>query len=406
MKQDLIIVGAGAAGLMAARTLAAQFNITILEAAAAAGGRIHSTGSLPVEGGAEFIHGHLPQTIALLQEADIDFYEIKGRFFQVYDGEWQSDEEFIPNWDELMERMASAPLDMTLQQLLDKYFSDDVYADLRESVKMYVRGYDLADENKVSVKFLYDEWMNEDEVNYRIPRGYGALTDYLSKGHNIITGAPVKHIEWSEGRVKVITNEQTYTAHKVLVTVPVSLLQQGAITFTPAISEYKEAAQQIGWGSVTKVLFQFKTTFWKEKHGELGFIISDQTPAVWWAQAPTNRPVLTGWWAGFSEESDEVMLEKALSSLSNIFKLSIEELEGMIEHRYVFNWAKVPTALGAYSYDTPASPAAREVLNTPVADTIYFAGEALYVGDRPGTVEAGLVSGVQAAERIIASLVR
>lgn len=417
---NLIIIGAGAAGLMAAKKLAPHYNITILEAGARVGGRIytkssvtderamvngdsdatnnstHATGSV-IEGGAEFIHGRLPVTLSLLDEAGLTYTAIGGKTYHVFDGHWEQDEDFVSNWQELISKMGSIEEDMTMQAFLDLYFSGDEYEELRSSVIMYVRGYDLADEYKVSVRYLYEEWSSEEPVMYRVDAGYGAMIEYLAREVSIITNCVVTGIQWIEGQAVVIAADgRHFEADRVLVTVPLSMLQQGAITFTPAINHYQAAAQQIGWGSVTKVIFEFKYAFWKEK--DLGFLISDQRPPVWWAQEPSDAPVLTGWWAGFTQESDEALQQTALSSLTRIFGFDVTEL---LVNNYVFNWAKASHTSGAYSYDTPSSGDARQLLTTPLSNTLYFAGEALYLGDRPGTVEAALVSGIQAAERLL-----
>jgi monoamine oxidase len=158
------------------------------------------------------------------------------------------------------------------------------------------------------------------------------------------------------------------------------------------------AARHIGYGSVIKILLEFAAPFWEE---DTGFIFSKEKVPVWWTQFPNKTPVLTGWLGGppadhFKQVSKEEILKIALDSLSGLIQ---KELPPLVSS-HIYNWADNPQTLGAYSYDTPMSDNARKVLNTPVADTIYFAGEALYEGKHPGTVEAALISGKNVAQMI------
>ena len=120
---------------------------------------------------------------------------------------------------------------------------------------------------------------------------------------------------------------------------------------------------------------------------------------------PNEKPLLTGWLGGpkakeLSNETDEVMLNKALSSLASIYDMPAAELKKEVEWSRVFNWQKNDYAMGAYSYPTIQTAPAREQISQPLAGTIFFAGEALYKGSNPGTVEASLVSAIKTAENI------
>jgi monoamine oxidase len=289
--------------------------------------------------------------------------------------------------------------DMTLLEFLETHYAAAEYKELRGEITRYVQGFDLANPSKVSVKYLHKEWTNEDETNFRIDQGYDALISFMAKGLNIITGSPVKSINWENGKVLVQTaNGQSYSAQKIIITTSIGVLQQGSIHFTPAIDDYINAASHIGWGSVIKVVLEFKEAFWKK---DTGFILSKEKVPTWWTQSPNTAPVLTGWLGGppaenYKQVSEEEILQTALQSLSAIFQ---RELPALVSS-YISNWVQDPAISGSYSYDTPLSENARKVLNTPLENTIYFAGEALYDGKHPGTVEAALISGKEAAQKI------
>jgi monoamine oxidase len=416
-KQTIIIIGAGISGLTAANILADKYKVLILEGADRIGGRIHSLSlngfSQVIEAGAEFIHGHQKETLRLLKEAGISYEAVEGEIYRKEKKERKKEEEFIDRWDQLLKKIKSIPQDMTMYDFLQEYFGEDKDADLRRQATAYAEGFDAADVKKVSVKSLYREWSREKDINFRIPDGYGALINYLAdcctkRGTDIITGDPVKQVDWDQSAATVYTaSGKKYFASKVIVTVSVNVLQtvnsKASINFTPPLDEQVRAARQIGFGSVIKIILQFKERFWGEN---TGFIFSDEEVPTWWTQLPRTNYTLTGWIGGGRADrmkalSNDEILEKGLHSLANIFDLSLEQLKFNLQTCQVFNWRESEFVLGAYSYDTPQSESARKLLNSPIEDTIYFCGEALYDGPAPGTVEAAIVHAMETAKQVM-----
>jgi len=419
-QQTIIIIGAGAAGLMAAKELSARYNVIILEARENIGGRIVTISgqsfSHPVELGAEFIHGDLPLTLSLLKEAGIDYHQVGGEMIRLSNGKWIEQDEMIVGWGDVMQQMRSLKNDMTIAEFLQQYFADSKYNAIRHSIKRFAEGFDLADTAKASVFALRAEWEHEDEEQCRIPGGYGLLTRYLwqqcaENNCSLHTSCVAKTIQWEEGNVKVTTVDgKTFSGNKLIVTVPLGILQandeqRGALSFEPAIDEYKEAARKIGFGAVIKILLEFKEPFWKKKNDNIGFVISDQVIPTWWTQAPAGWPLLTGWLGGpqtdnLKDESDDVILSQALNSLSKIFAQPLIEVERLLTASHIANWCHEPFAMGGYSYSTVDSADAIALLRQPIEHTIFFAGEAIYTGPYPGTVEAALASGKGVGDRL------
>jgi len=419
---EIIIIGAGAAGLMAAKELSSKgCKVTILEADARIGGRIHTiinqSFTQPVDAGAEFIHGKLPCTLKLLNEAGIAYHPVAGAMIRVMNGVWQEQDELITGWNELMQRMNAIKEDMTIDAFLDQYFNEEKFESMRRSVKSFAEGYDLADTSIASLFALRDEWMHEEDEQYRVDGGYVQLVRHLEKqckknGCSIHTSTVVKEIHWQKDNVKIITaGNKTYDAHKVVVTVPLGVLQaestaKAAIDFTPSIDTHMQAIRQVGFGAVIKILLEFKEAFYAKQQEDIGFILSNEIIPTWWTQYTSQYPLLTGWVGGEraimkKDLPEEEILQLALESLSNIFKTDITSLKDLLKAWHIAKWQTHEFALGGYSYNTLFSDKARKILNTSPEDTIFFAGEAIYEGSYPGTVEAALVSGSNVAVKIM-----
>ena len=418
-KGSVIIVGGGVAGLMTARELLQQgYIVTVLEASDRLGGRIHTIHSSsfdrPVEKSAEFIHGDLPLTIRLLKEAGIEYKSVGGTMNRIINGDWKTQEDFTLGWGELMKTMNEVKRDMTMDEFLEKNFSDKKYEELRRSVLRFAHGFDLADTSKASLLALREEWIGEQEHQFRIPGGFDQLINYFEKqclqlGCLIRNSSAVKKIEWQKNYVTVFTSDKKiYNSNKIVVTVSLGLLQAQSpvLIFQPAIDEYFKAAKKIGFGSVVKVLLQFKQDFWKEKKKNIGFLLTNEIIPTWWTQLPSSYPLLTGWAGGpqawqLEDKDDDAILEIALQSLSNVFKKPVDELRQLLTASLVANWLNDPFSKGGYSYSTLETTEAQKLFNTPIQDTIFFAGEAFYDGPSPGTVEAALGSAKNVAEKII-----
>jgi monoamine oxidase len=430
---DIVIIGAGACGLMAASELSkAGKKVVVLEGRDRIGGRIHTirnaSFSLPVEAGAEFIHGDLPLTQSLLKEARSTFYRREGKMYRMEKGQIYETEDFIEGLDTLLVKFGELNNDMPFSEFLDRYLGHDKYRSLRESAIRFAEGYDAARIDKVSTVYLRDEWTGgATSIPYYAEEGYGNLIDFLyaecfSNGSLILLSSTVKEIQWQKGQVNITCDTgKTYSAAKCIITVPLAVLlsspaDKAHINFDPPLPAILAAARKIGYGAVIKVILEFNKTFWDDplfkkaarQLPELGFLISGAKFPVWWTQLPRKEPILTGWAGGpaaedLSRNQKEEILEQALVSLSELFQTSVELLREQLHASLVMNWRTDPFALGAYSYSTINSKAAISKITESVMETIYFAGEAFHHHE-VGTVEAALTSGKQVAERIIMDL--
>ncbi len=420
MSHHIVVIGSGASGLMAAWNLAQQnHKVTLVEARDRIGGRIHTLTnkfSMSTEAGAEFIHGDQPLTMSLIQDSKSELSLLQGQRYQLMKGKILSSEFTDDQWNLLEDALQGLNTDMDMASFLNLYFKQDQYKDLRQRVKRFVEGYDAADLHRVSAMALKAEWSeSDDEHQYHIIGGYARLIHYLHEKVNaagvaIHLSSPVQAVQWSAGKVKVVTETgPTFEADKVVVTVPLGVLQKGSITFTPPLAEYQEAVNNIGFGGVIKFLFEFKDSFWEDRITrplkDVAFIFSDAGVPTWWSQLPNKIPLLTGWLGGPStyktNHNQQALYEKATASLQYVFNCSAKVIKDEIKEWHIADWVEDPYACGAYAYATVETRKARTLLAQPVKDTIYFAGEAIYEGSAMGSVEAALVSGQGIAKKII-----
>ncbi|RZK63014.1 MAG: FAD-dependent oxidoreductase [Hymenobacter sp.] len=421
---DILIIGAGAAGLLAARELArAGRHVCLLEARDRVGGRVHTLAppgfTAAIEAGAEFMHGDVPLTRALLAEAGLGWQATTGQTYQVKAGQVLAETDFVDQMPQLLAALQALPQDEPLAEFLHREFAGPVHAALRATATQFAEGYDAADVTRVSAWALRDEWAGSGAEDSPRPVGsYGPLLAWLARqaqaaGATLHLATPVRAIHWQPGRVEVRTEAgPTYHARQVLCTVPLGVWQRGAgqagyLGLVPDLPTHRAAAAQLGFGAVIKILLEFQEPFWQDRLPELEFLLSDAPVPTWWSQLPDARPLLTGWLAGPAAErlrdaSDEEVLSLALASLAGLLATPLPALRRQLRASYVRNWGGEAYAYGAYSYPTVGAPAARAALAAPVAGTLFFAGEGLYDGPAGGTVEAALVSGQVAARTMLA----
>jgi monoamine oxidase len=403
---DVLIVGAGAAGLSAARALTrAGLHVVILEARHRIGGRIHTLDDplspVPIELGAEFIHGRPPEIWSYVESGRFPALELTAPFLHVRnghveDGDWQAT-------DRILNGMADAPE----QSFRDYVASVDAPSDACGAAVGYVEGFNAARAELISIRSLAAA--PDDDRNFRPVHGYASLIEILRRElgpARIALATPISRVEWGRGRVRITAaNGRVFEAPRAIVTAPLGVLQSGAIRFDPEPAILRDACRGLVMGHAARLVLRFQGPVWEEREElrDAGFLLSGGPfPPTWWTTLPTRSPVITAWAGGPKAESAppnvEDWIAPALESLQSILGREVRnELEGWHAH----NWSTDPYAQGAYSYVRVGGMAAQESFGDPVEDTLYFAGEAVATGGDIGTVHAALASGARAARHIL-----
>src|SRR5690348_17130493 len=419
---NFLIVGAGAAGLIAARELArAGSRVIIVEARNRCGGRIYPLPvqefGYPAEGGPEFIHGEAPVTRAVMREARLSLLPRAGKRWSKRTGGLLPDEAPVPHAAQFYDALALVKADLPIAEFLETHFAGPEYDALRRAITRTVEGYDAADPARASTLALRDEWMARDDGQHgRIAEGHGALIQFLETecrryGASFHFGAAVTSIEQARQGIAARSRDgTTFEADAAILTLPLPLLSE--IALPPVARERAAVAIDIGFGNVVKILLRFATKFWaddgRQNLADLSFLVSDATVPTWWTQHPASHLVLTGWFAGpkadrVSSLSEAELIEMGLSSLSEIFELPPDGIRRDLVASRAINWGNDPFARGAYSYATPKTRAAQSAMRQPDGTGIFLACEALVAGPDVGTVEAALANGLETAQTILAA---
>jgi len=443
---DVVIIGAGAAGLAAGRLLRdAGVEVAILEARERIGGRIFTRHDaslpVPIELGAEFVHGVAPELREIASAASLAILDNSGQRWQTNGHVLRHLDDFWPLLNEVMSRLdAHREPDRSFQQFLNTRPGGARLARARSLALQFVQGFHAADPARASEQALAEGGSPGDDVRERrigrFAAGYQAVTTWLARdlGSRINLGAVVTAIHWGHGTVHVVVRQSAgdasseLHARAAIITVPIGVLQAprgepGAIAFDPALDRERnkaEALRGMEMGSVTRLALQLRDTFWTSERfmrrtksqdlDRLAFIqSSDPDFPVWWTAYPVSAPVLIAWTGGprarelASLEESEIV-DRAIAALGRQFGLDARAARRLVSGTWTHNWVNDPYSRGAYSYIVVGGGEAPKKLARPMQGTLFFAGEASDVEGRNGTVHGAIASGRRAAQQALRAL--
>ena len=408
---DALVIGAGVAGLAAARELrAAGLDVLVLEARDRIGGRVHTVHdpllAVPVELGAEFVQGR-PREIWSLLSASLAAFAMTGESWCCGEGGPRRCGELFGTLGSVFERMG--PQEETFAQFLERSGIDET---LKPWITSYVEGFNAAEKEKVSVLWLLEEQRAAGEIDgdraFRILGGYDRLVDVLAGGAQLLLNTPVNSVEWRPGRVEARAGDALFRAKAAIVTVPLGVLQAGAIRFSPEPEGIREAAAALEMGKAIKLNLRFRERFWEAgEMFDLGFLHAPEAVfPTWWTPAPVHAPLVTAWAAGtkalaLAGLGEGELVDRALDALAAAVQIERGRLERLLDGWRLHDWQADPFSLGAYSYVPAGALGAPETLAAPLASTLWFSGEATVTGGHRGTVHGAISTGQRAARELL-----
>jgi monoamine oxidase len=368
---------------------------------------------IPVELGAEFIHGEAKATHALLREAGIAAIDSTRVQRYLENGRLKPANAFAEAQRAVQDgELLRKKRDMSFAAFLARRRVSDK---TRTFARLMVQGFDAADPVLVSARSIIEEWGDSGSLGASQPRpqgGYGALFDWLAEsavaaGGRLQLDSPVRAVQWQRGRVLVrgasFGRSFTYQAGEAIITLPLGLLQSNAVRFAPSLQPKKSALRKLASGPVIRVAMRFHHPFWEARAPGVAFFhVPEAAFPTFWTPLPMRAALLTAWAGGpkaarLTGSSREKLVACALATVEKVFG---KRTMGELAAAHPQDWQADPYARGGYSYVRVGGTGARQRLAEPIEDTLFFAGEATDV-EEAGTVAGALRSGQRAAREVL-----
>jgi monoamine oxidase len=401
---DVAIIGAGAAGLAAARTLeSAGLSSIVLEARDRIGGRAHTimtSAGIPFDLGCGWLHSADENPFVAIAEQlcfeiDRSTPPWRQRSYKEIFPQAERDEFFaaLDAFFARTERAAKAAQDSAAADYLEP---GNRWNPMIDAVSTYINGCEL---DQVSVKDF--ENYEDTEINWRVPRGYGALIAAYGASCNVALNCNVTLIDHSGARIRIETSRGTLTAGKVIVCVPTDLMAAEAIRFHPALPDKVLAAAMLPLGADDKVMLALDGASDLPKDGNLR-AATMRTAMGTYHLRPFGRNCIEGFFGGryareLEDAGDGAMAAAAIDEITGLLGSDFRRRLTPLGHSH---WSRDPFARGSYSHALPGHADKRAVLAAPIDGRLFFAGEATSP-DFFTTAHGAQQSGVRAAREVI-----
>ncbi|HLN07720.1 MAG TPA: FAD-dependent oxidoreductase [Xanthobacteraceae bacterium] len=400
---EVVVIGAGAAGVAAARRLAdAHVRVVVLEARDRVGGRgwTRLIAGFPLDLGCGWLHSADENEWSRIAQAlgfaidptpppwgrraleagftasdQADFWAERGRF------------------DARLEAAAEAGVDRPASELLE---AGNRWNSLLDALSTYINGVELDRLSVIDYARYHDTGTNR-----RVVAGYGTLIAAHAVGLDIRCGCPVTLVDHSGPRVRVETPQGTVTADAAVIAVPSSIIAGGTFTFRPHLPEKQEAADALPLGLADKLFLRIDDPeLFPAETRLVG--ATDRAATATYHLRPFGRPVIEGYFGGrlareLEFEGEEGFARFAIGQIADRLGNDVGKHLSLIT---ASRWAGDPFARGSYSYARVGHADARVALAAPVDDRLFFAGEACSRHDF-STAHGAYRTGLAAAEQVL-----
>jgi monoamine oxidase len=411
---DVLVIGAGVAGVTAARALARDgFAVAVLEGRERIGGRVYSVRDFcsdPVEGGAEFVHTGDAEIWPEIRAAGLEvracplarnsMFNLGGRTrwlprMLLHPGVW-------PAFPILRQIRRVGPEDLSARQFIERH---GFRGRARILAEMTLTAHLPGSIDEVGVRGLVeDRVLNLETGSYhRVSAGYDRLPGHIGSGLDVHFGFVVESVRWAPDAVSVVAADgRELSARTAISTLPLGVLESGRVRFRPELPESKRAAlTRLEMGPVLKLLLHFRERFWPKWLTNLGCGVGPVT--LYWPifHATDGKPaVLTAYCtgpraAGLSRVAEDEAVDIVLSDLERLFPAAAPRQTLNAWRR--IDWATDPFACGGYTFLRPGGSGARQQLAAADTGALFWAGAATATPTIADTVQAAYLSGVRAA---------
>ena len=403
---DIIVVGAGAAGLACASSLVRRgLTVTVLEARDRVGGRIltlRDEGDTPCEIGAQVVHGESAVTFEVIREAGLRATPIRKDlpFAITADGRRYTPADLVRAGADLPwtveERLGlSAAPERPVSGLLD---AGSALGHL--VARAWLMQVWCADPDRLSIAGMSATrraWRSGRE-DYDLPDGYDLVARHLARDLDIHLATAVDLVRWGNERVTIDASDREWTARAAVVTVPPSVIAGGGILFEPALPiERLEAVASIAVGDAVSIV-----AVWSERSPESGWALAASEPSGFWRVREGSR-LIQGWVKGPAAAIARTLFT-APERIDQVVTLAFPWIRGRATKVRLVDWGADPYARGGFAYPVAGSHAAQLDWAAPLAGTLFFAGDASTGARHAGTVHGAIESGRRAAAEAAVAL--